>query len=133
MGALDGLQNGITNAVNEIEGVIGNNPIAAVGGAVAVGALGGAIVGSIVSSKTSNSKTRKRSRKKITHTRRGWKQDRARRSKQKWEVAYRKRKAKKKKSYSRSSKRKGKHYTKNGQPYIILASGKARFVKKHKR
>lgn len=96
-----------------------------------VGAVAGAIVGgSAVALATSGNKTgtsRKRN-SRIKHTKRGWKQDRKRFNKsQKWEVAYRKRKAKK--GRSRSGKIK---YTKKGQPYIILKSGKARFIKKRK-
>lgn len=34
---------------------------------------------------------------------------------------------------SRKSRRSGTRYTKNGQPYIILASGKARFIKGKRR
>ncbi|GAG57375.1 unnamed protein product, partial [marine sediment metagenome] len=48
---------------------------------------------------------------------------------QKHEVAYQKRKKKLKRSGSK--KRVGKtYYTKKGQPYKILRSGKARFIKK---
>ena len=83
--------------------------------------------------KSKNRNSRKRStrskRGKIKHTSRGWRQDQRRRSKQKWEVAYQRRKKGKK----RSSSRRGVHYTKKGQPYIILSSGKARFIKKKRR
>jgi uncharacterized membrane protein YhiD involved in acid resistance len=89
--------------------------VAALGTGVALAALGG-------------KKSKKKNRKRITHTKRGLAQDRKRRSKQKWEVAYRRRKNKK----SRKSKR-GIKYTKKGQPYIILASGKARFIKGKRR
>jgi len=118
---------------NGIDGILGSVPSAVKSGAVA--ALGGAVVGSAVtgaimaSSSSSKSKSKKR-RKKITHTKRGWKQDRARRSKQKWEVAYQRRKRKKAKSHSRRGRVR---HTKNGQPYIILKSGKARFIKKKRR
>ncbi|MBA7684112.1 hypothetical protein ES703_92502 [subsurface metagenome] len=57
-------------------------------------------------------------------------------SKQKHEKAYQKRRKKLgKKTYGRkykTKKRAGIHYTKKGQPYKILASGKARFIKKSK-
>lgn len=77
--------------------------------------------------KAKSKKKSKRSKRKITHTKRGWKADRARRSKQSWEVAYQRGK----KSKSKHTKKKvGKtYYTKNGQPYKILASGKAKFIK----
>jgi Ni/Co efflux regulator RcnB len=34
------------------------------------------------------------------------------------------------KKYTMTKKRKGTHFTKKGQPYIILASGKAKFIKR---
>lgn len=129
---LDSLSNGLDNALSTVEGIVRDNTTAVVGSAVVVGAVGGAVITSVIQSKTGTSKSSKKKRAKIKHTKRGWKQDRARRSKQKWEIAYQKRK-RKKKHHSHSKKRKGMHYTKNGQPYIILASGKARFVKKHRR
>lgn len=81
-------------------------------------------------SKKSTTKSKKKTSKKKKknyqgHTKRGWKQDRARRSKEKHEVAYQRRKSGKK-----TKKKTGKvYYTKNGQPYKILASGKAKFIK----
>jgi len=97
------------------------------------GIISGALIGSVVTasvlgaSKGSSSSGGKRTHKsRIKHTKRGWKQDRSRRSKQKWEVAYQRRKKKGQKSKSK----KGIHYTKFGQPYRILANGRARFIKK---
>ena len=114
-------------------GIIQDNPLGSAVGAGIIGAGLGATAVAVMggSGKTGSKRTYSASgkRKRITHTKRGWKQDRKRKSKQKWEVAYRKRKARRGRIH-KSSKRKGKHYTKNGQPYIILASGKARFVKK---
>jgi len=121
----DGLQSGIGEAVS----FVAEHPIG-----VAVGAAGTALAaGGIVALATSGTKkkAKRKARKKITHTSRGWKSDRARRSKQKWEVAYQKRKRKLKRRGRKGSHRRGTHYTKNGQPYIILKSGKARFIKKH--
>lgn len=128
---LDGLQNDISLAINKGEKLLGTSAGAAIGGAV----VGAAVVGTTVlvasSLKSSSSRTSKRTRRKITHTKRGLKQDRKRFNKsQKWEVAYRKRK----KSKSKSNKsRRGIRYTKNGQPYKIMANGRARFIKKTKR
>lgn len=130
--AFESIQNGIDGILEDVRPTLGRagdvvtkNPIATaavIGGAVvAAGAAAVAIAGN--SSKASSK------RKRIKHTKRGWKQDRARRSKQKWEVAYQKRKKKKKGKKSR----RGIKYTKAGQPYIILKSGKARFIKKKKR
>jgi len=118
MVGIDDIRTGITQNLGTIAVGAG---VAAIGGGVALAALTG----------SKSKKRAKRSRKKITHTRRGWKQDRKRKSKQPWEVAYRRRK-KRSRSHKRSSKR-GIHYTKNGQPYKILSSGKARFIKKTKR
>ncbi len=134
MGIGDEFTEGLTNVRN----LIGENPAAAVGIAAGSAAVLGAGVGAIVASKASKKRSKKSrsksSRKKhsrIKHTRRGWIQDRKRRSKQKWEVAYQKRKKKKK----ASSKRSGKVYyaRKTGQPYILLKSGKAKFIKGKRR
>jgi hypothetical protein len=126
--ALIGVNNGISDFIGEAENFIGDNTAAVVGGVAAAGLVAGAVALGVASSKKGN--TRK-SKSKIKHTSRGWKQDRKRHSKQKWEVAYRKRKAKKARSkHHKSKSKKGIHYTKNGQPYKILASGKARFIKK---
>jgi hypothetical protein len=122
----------ITELYDNAQGVVGNlisNPVAtAIGGAV-VGAGVATAVGAVVTSSGSSSPNRKR-RSKIKHTSRGWKQDRKRRSKQKWELDYQRRKRKRKKS--KRTSRRGVKYTKNGQPYIILKSGKARFIKRRK-
>lgn len=121
------LEGGITKLTTAFS----NNPVAIASGiagaGVAVGVGTAAVVGAVKSRKSKRSKSRNvRSRsRRIKHTKRGWAQDRKRRSKQKWEIAYQKRK--------RKSHRKGVHYTKNGQPYIILSSGKARFIKGKRR
>lgn len=118
------LNSGLDSALATIE----NNPLASVGGAaiggVAVGLGSAAIISGLNKRKN---KRRKRSSsgkrgRRIKHTKRGWKQDRARRSRQKWEVAYQKRK--------KSRSKKGIHYTKRGQPYKIMSNGRARFIKR---
>lgn len=76
------------------------------------------------SKKTTVRKTKSKRKKYSGHTKRGWKLDRAKRSKEKHELAYQRRK--------KSKSKKGIHYTKNGQPYKILANGRARFIKKTK-
>jgi hypothetical protein len=128
------LNKGLDTALATIE----NNPLAVAAGAVVGGlALGvgtGALIRTTVKRKNKRGK-RKSSRKRgsrIKHTKRGLAQDRKRRSKQKWEVAYQKRKKKRSRS---GSKRRGKVYyaRKTGQPYIILSSGKAKFVKGKRR
>ena len=131
---IDSLTQTISDVGNKTMGVIQANPIGtAVGAAIGGSIVGGVATGLIVSASKKrkvrkNRNSRKRGRR-IKHTRRGWKQDRARRSKQKWEVSYQRRKKKK------SSRRVGKiHYArKTGQPYIILASGKAKFIKGKRR
>lgn len=129
MSELDTLKDGITGLSSEIQGALRTPTGAAIGGAVIGGAVIGAVALGVAASKSSSSKRSSKKRKRITHTKRGWKQDRKRFNKrQKWEVAYRKRKAKK------STRGKGRvRHTKNGQPYIILKSGKARFIKKGRR
>lgn len=114
MVTVDELKNGIANNIGTI--AIGAG-VAAVG----AGVLGAALIGS--------------NRKKKASTKRGRARDRKYVSKQKHERNY-KRKTPGKRYKSRKSKRtsrKGIKYTKNGQPYIILASGKARFIKGKRR
>jgi len=108
---------------------VSSGDVLALGSAVFVGGVAGYVAGKRSKKTKKNGRRgrkRGRGRRRITHTSRGWKQDRKRKSKQSWEVAYRKRKKKK----SKSKSRRGVHYTSKGQPYIILKSGKARFVKK---
>ena len=125
MGIAETLQNGI--------GLIEDNALvavgaAAVGGAVVGGLATGLVVSAVKKKRVSKSRNMRKRHSRIRHTRRGWKQDRARRSKQKWEVAYQKRK----KSHKKSKSRRGIHYTKKGQPYKIMSNGRARFIKKSK-
>ena len=133
---LDSLQNGINGLVDNVKGGTGAPLLTAIGGAVAGAAITGAVIAGIGSTTKTTSSTTRKKRKKISHTKRGWKQDRARRSKQKWEVAYQKRKRKKhsKRKHKRAGKRSrsGIHFTKNGQPYKLLSSGKARFIKRRR-
>ena len=130
---IDGLQDFAFGIGDNVKTFISEKPIttAIIGSSViGVGTLGAFAV----------AKTRKKRKAK---TKRGRARDRKFISKQKSEQAYvrRKRKAGKKitrKSYKTKStkttkKRVGKlYYTKKGQPYKIMASGKARFVKKTK-
>ncbi len=88
--------------------------------------------------KTTKKKAKKKTSKRTTrkkyqgHTKRGWKLDRAKRSQEKHELAYQRRK--KSKSKRTTKKRVGvTYYTKNGQPYKILANGRARFIKGKRR
>lgn len=120
----------LQDGVSKVLGIVEANPVGVAAGAAGLGVVAGlgtaAVVGAVKKRRNKRSKTRN-SRKRssrIKHTSRGWKQDRKRRSKQKWEVAYQKRKKK---------GRSGVKYTKNGQPYIILSNGKARFIKGKRR
>lgn len=134
---LDRLQNGLSTGIGDIKTIASENPI---GTAVVIGstiAAGGVIAGLVIAkskkrNKKSNSKSSRKKHRRIKHTRRGWMQDRRRRSKQKWELAYQRRKKHKKTIHHKSKSKKGTHYTKNGQPYIILSSGKAKFIKRRK-
>jgi hypothetical protein len=88
------------------------NKTAIIAGAVGVGVgsvLGGAAVAAV--SKSSSSKKRKKSKKRKSSSR------------------------KKSKNNNRRGKRKSRstkkiHYTKKGQPYVLMSSGKARFISK---
>lgn len=109
---------------NDVVGFVAENPVGVAVGTgaaiVGVGLVGAAVLGS--------------SRKKKTS--RGRKRDRKFKSKQKHEQRYkRKRKFKvyKSKKHKMKTKRKGIKYTKNGQPYVILANGRARFIKGKRR
>lgn len=97
---------------------------------IAAGAAVGVAAGGLAVAAFSGTSRKKKSRRKITHTRRGLKQDRKRKSKQPWEVAYRRRKRKAKRG-RRTGRRRGKvHYAKKtGQPYILKANGQAKFIK----
>jgi len=78
--------------------------------------------------KKSTKKSQSKRKKYGGHTKRGWKLDRAKRSKEKHEVAYQRRKRKAGKT--KHKKKPGVYKTKTGQPYRIMANGKARFIKK---
>lgn len=107
--SLDNLQNGINTAISGAKTLLGNPVATAVGGAV----LGGAVVGTALAVSSSvKKKRRKTTRKKST-----------KRKTRKYKYARTAGKGK-----DRSTKRI--RMTKTGQPYIILASGKARFIKK---
>ncbi len=111
MSLTDGFQNGIDGIVESAQGLLRNPTATAIGGAV----LGGALIGTAVAvtrkakKKRDKATTRKRSTKRKSS--RGYKYART---------------AGKRKDTSRKRIR----MTKTGQPYIILASGKARFIKK---
>lgn len=135
---MDNVTSLISNTANNALEFIKDNPLQTTALALGVGAVTGGVIGSAITTATSsngsntiNRTSSHRRRKRITHTKRGWKQDRKRRSKQKWELYYWKHRKHKKRH---SGKRKGIHYArKTGQPYIILSSGKAKFIKGKRR
>lgn len=140
MGLIEDITGGIQNGINSIL-TAGENALASIskeavvlgGAGVSAAAIGTGIIVGRKSSKKSSKKKSTKKRKKTGRSR-DWKY----KSKQKHEVAYRKRRKKLgKKSYQKSyklkkksSSRRGVKYTKNGQPYILLKNGKARFIKK---
>ena len=115
---LESLQKNIGDATNVITGAIQKNPTLSILGAGGVGVGTGLLVGSIVgkkakkrSKRTSASKSKRRKSKRKSSKRR--------------KVKYARTAGKRKDTSHRRIR-----MTKTGQPYIILASGKARFISK---
>jgi len=104
------LEDGINNAIAGAKNLLGNPVITAVGGAV----IGSAVTGAVIAGVTKAKKKRKSSTKK---------KSRKKSSRRKYKYARTAGKSK-----DRSTRRI--RMTKTGQPYIILKSGKARFIKK---
>lgn len=127
---IDSITNGVQGIRDKLQILPIGTAVGIGGAAVGAGLVSAAVIGAVKSQKSKRNKSRssRKRHSRIRHTKRGWKQDRARRSKEKWEVAYQKRK-------NHSSKRRGKVYyaRKTGQPYIILSSGKAKFIKGKRR
>lgn len=114
----------LNDGITKVMGIASTNTGLTALGAGIIGAGAGLAAGAIIGSSV-------KKRGKRTHTKRGWKQDRKRFNKsQKWEVSYRKRKAKNKR---KNRGRKIYYAKKTGQPYILLSSGKARFIKGKRR
>jgi uncharacterized membrane protein YhiD involved in acid resistance len=113
---LDALQSGLASDIGEISAFVSENPIGVAVGTgligAGIGASAGAIIGRSIKKKT---KSNKRKSRKTTKRKRN---------------SHRKQK----KPYTAGKRKDRSHkrirYTKNNQPYIILASGKARFIKK---
>lgn len=115
---LQGLQDELDPISSEVRGILQNPVASAIGGAVVGGAITGATVyGVTKAAKKHRSSTRKRrskaykSSKRRSHRRRNYKYART---------------AGKRRDTSTRRIR----MTKNGQPYVILKSGKARFISK---
>lgn len=143
---IDNLKNGlnrvqdlINNAIETSRSYISERPL----GATAVAGAAGLVLGGVVGSKIAKRKKRKsksrssrkrdsRSRSKKRKTRRKTRsRDHKFLSKQKHEQRYKRKRKRPYKIYK--SRRGGVKYTKNGQPYIILSNGKARFIKGKRR
>jgi len=108
----EGLGNVMAFASNQSQGLLGNPVATAIGGTI----VGGTLVGTVAAIRSTRKKTiRKSSASKRKKTRKS--------SKRKYSYARTAGKGK-----DRSTRRI--RMTKNGQPYIILKSGKARFISK---
>lgn len=116
------LQEGITNVKDLVGDAVSNitNPfVSAIGGAV----VGSAIAGGVALAVSKNNKRRKKAKSKRKNSRKRNNSNRKRRRKSKIKYA---RTAGKGKDTSHKRIR----MTKNGQPYIIQANGRARFISK---
>lgn len=91
-------------------------PLGYIAAGAGIGAVGGAVATGLLTSKSK--KSRKKSRKKTKYYRHG---RRKHKHKRKYPYTARKRK---------DTSHRRIRFTKRGQPYIILRSGKARFLKK---
>lgn len=129
--SLDRLKDGISSAISTGKTILGTRTRQLAGAAVGVVGLGAATALGLAAIK--------RKGRRSSRSRKGRARDIMFRSKQKHEVRYkRKRKYKVygKKSYQKpSGKSRGRvHYArKTGQPYIILANGRAKFIKGKRR
>lgn len=100
-------------SIGEIGSFVSGNAGKLALGAVGAGVVGGGIMA--IASATSKKKTKKRTSKKRKTSRAKRRTTKKRRTKTK---------------HTKKTSHKRIRHTKNGQPYIILASGKARFIKK---
>jgi hypothetical protein len=105
------ITDGIDGIIQGGKGILGNPLVAGVVGAVVGGAVVGTTIAGISAIKKSSAR-KSSSRRRKTSSKRGHSH-----------------RGKSHKS-GRHTSHKRIHYTKNKQPYIILASGKARFIKK---
>lgn len=109
---MSSLTDGLNGVIGEAESILSSPTAAAIGGAVVGSAVTGAVALGIAASKKKNKKRNSKSKKRRTG-----------RKIKNYKYA---RTARKRKDTSTKRIR----MTKTGQPYIILASGKARFIKK---
>jgi len=109
---LDGLQSGIDGLVSN-----GKNVLSSTAGTVVASALGGALLGGAIVAGTSAIKKRSSTTRRKSST----KKSKSRKRKYKYARTAGKRK---------DTSRKRIRMTKNGQPYVIQANGRARFISK---
>ena len=117
---LDNLKENVLSAIDTLKDGISGNPLGAVAGAAGVGAvLGGSAVAGVAS-------VLKRRKKKfrVKHSRKKSSRSRARKRRR----FVRKTPRTAGKGRDRSTKRI--RYTKRGQPYVITANGRAKFISK---
>lgn len=126
------------DALAKVAGIVQDNPIstAALAGGVGVaagvtaGVLGSAVVRKVKRKKSKSRRGRKRDHRYISKQ----KHERRRIRKRPGKIYKRKglwlSRTKKYRARRKMTRRKGVHYTKNGQPYVLLRSGKARFIKR---
>lgn len=114
--SIAGIRNVYTSTLGQVKGLLGNPVATAAGGAIA----GAVITGTTIAAVTKTKKTRRKVSKTKSRRYSPRRNKRTRRT-----VKYA-RTARKKKDRSTRRIR----MTKNGQPYIILKSGKARFISK---
>jgi len=112
--ALVSIQSGLNSASGKVQNLLGNPVATGVGGAL----VGGAIVGTVVAATRSRKKSARKSSKKKRRAP-------ATRKRRKRASSYARTAGKRKDTSTRRIR-----MTKNGQPYVILKSGKARFIKK---
>jgi hypothetical protein len=118
-------ENYLSGVLDDTIGFIQQNAVPV---AVGVGVVSAGVIGTAVALSRRSSKKRS----KRTSKSKGRSRDRMFISKQKHERRYkRKTKGRKYKSHKKTkSSKRGIKYTKNGQPYKIMANGRARFIKK---
>jgi len=135
--SISSLQDGLSTAIGEVSEFVTEHPIGVAAGTAGVVALGAGLV--VAASVKSKRKTKRKSKKKAKRVskRKGRKLkfgSKAFRKKYCGRTRARRKSKKQRKPYTAYCRRDTSHrrirYTKNNQPYVILASGKARFISK---
>jgi len=131
MGVLENGMGVLTGALESVSNVIEENKAVAIGSGVAVaGLVGGTIIGTTIAKtkkkrkKSKTKKSKKRSKSKYNHKRK------RKHNKHGTRRRRRGRRTPRTAGKGKDTSRRRIRYTKKGQPYVIMASGKARFIKK---